>query len=230
MKIRMVSLLYAFGCLEREAGLHWTCSCFTNGSWVEQLHFSLCAGKQMFETPTLREFSCKQNHSAVPQELKCSLHGYIVLTWVKWNRARSVRDDIFTVEKELCLLEGTHSNTSDWGEYVLRPTIWTQWGMMSCVSYGLDSPGGIAPAHQPRPTWSLAEPKAKLILCRRYFLLHTDKRWATQETSFSLHFRQCLNCSRHSCMFHTHSVITFVLLKGDDSSLQPRQIQHSTPT
>lgn len=44
--------------------------------------------------------------------------------------------------------------------------------------------------------------------------------WPLRKRHPALHFSQCLNCSRHSCMFHTHSVNTFVLLKGKGSEVQ----------
>lgn len=49
--------------------------------------------------------------------------------------------------------------------------------------------------------------------CWFHFLLHICKHRAPQKNPNSswLSWSQSLNCSRHSCMFHTHCMITFVL-------------------
>lgn len=61
-----------------------------------------------------------------------------------------------------------------------------------------------------RPTCSSAAPSrpgphAGYTSCRTRGHKNTEP---LRETSFRLHRSQCLNCSRHPCMFHTRSVIT----------------------
>lgn len=60
-----------------------------------------------------------------------------------------------------------------------------------------------------RPTCSSAPPNrpgphAGCTSCRN---TRAQKHGAAQSKSFRLHRSQCLNCSRHPCMFHTRSVI-----------------------
>lgn len=91
--------------------------------------------------------------------------------------------------------------------WLLRPGTSTH--PASRPAYGLDGPDGIAPV---QPTCSSAEPrKSPLPMLAAFPVAHTQSSsWPDNVISFV--FSQCLNSSRHSCMFHTHSVITFVLL------------------
>lgn len=125
--------------------------------------------------------------------------------------------------RKLCLLwrwEGARSRSSGRSKRMCCGSLkaQTQRAAVSCPAYGLDSPGGITPV---QPTCSSAEPSKAQSPCWLHFLLYTRKHQAAQKTSSSLYSSQCLNSSRHSCMFHTHSVITFVLLKGKEKVVQP---------
>lgn len=60
----------------------------------------------------------------------------------------------------------------------------------------------------PEPSQAKPSPHAGCASCC------TRKHGAVQKIHHLSPFSQRLNCPRHSCMFHTHSVITFVLHKG----------------
>lgn len=147
----------------------------------------------------------------------------MVTRWLHgWNSRRGrpicMRWHIVGVERSIPA-EKTHSVSSDWGEHMCCGPLkaQSQRGVASGPAYGLDSPDGLKamPSHQYCPPAPQGN-KQMRSSCWLHFLLYTCKSQAAQKkkTSSSLHFSQSLNCSRHSCMFHTHSVITFVLLKG----------------
>lgn len=140
-------------------------------------------------------------------------HGYMAVALVKQQKGTAYpREMTHSWCRNNFFLPGRHATSPQAGARACV-NAWCHWRVVSGPAYGLDGPIGIAapPTHQSNPPAPYGKRAKRIPMLVSFPVVHTRAQSCSEQTSSGASSSHSLNCSRHSCMFHTHSMITFVL-------------------